>query len=81
VDGKLKEFAPFDRWAEELFASKDWVEVSSTVTLPLEINHFAVMYLLIIDLRKTIHYIYSILTRVIKITVTGDGGDYSIPIY
>lgn len=57
------------------------MEVSSTVTLPLEMNHLAVMYLLIIDLRKTIYYIYSILTRVIKITVTGDGGDYSIYSY
>lgn len=63
MDGKLKEFAPFDRWAEELFASKDLVEASSTVTLPLEISHVAVMYLLNIDLRKTIYYIYSILTK------------------
>lgn len=52
MDRKLKEFAPFDRWAEELR-----VKVSSTVTLPLEISHLAVMYLLIIDLRKTIYYI------------------------
>lgn len=63
MDGKLKEFAPFDRWAEELFASKDLVEASSTVTLPLEISNVAVMYLLNIDLRKTIYYIYSILTK------------------
>lgn len=39
MDGKLQEFAPLERWAEELFASKDWVKVSSTVTL-LEITQY-----------------------------------------